>query len=187
MKKTGSIIIVTFTLLIPVSIFCQKCDTIPWSKHRELNWRYFKAMPDNNNNVDALSDVSIFYEISITQHLAKFIVGCNFHPCSSWIKGTPSIRLLQHEQTHFDIAEYHRRLLVKEIINRKYTTDNLKSSVEEFGKTLTSLRKFMDDEYDLETAHSVNDFNQREWTRKIDKLLKKMDLYEGVSFILTLN
>ncbi len=184
MRRT--IIALSFIFLLPAIIFCQKCDTIVWSKHHDLKWRYFKARPDRKNNADALSDISIFYQISTAKRFAKFMVACYFYPCGSWVKVAPTSRLLQHEQTHFDIAEYHKRLLMKEVMNHQYTAGNLNSSVEEFGKMITDLRALMDNEYDLETAHSVNEDKQREWTKKMDNLLKKLNVYEGNSYILTL-
>ncbi len=180
------IIIFCLLIILPVIVFCQRCDSIAWSKHRELKWRYFKALPDRKNNADALSDISIYYTIATSHSLAKFIVGCYFYPCRSWVKISTSVRLLDHEQTHFDIAEYHKRLLMKEIMNRKFTAANIYASVDEFGKMITDLRKDMDNAYDLETAHSVNDEKQKAWTKKMDKLLKKLNVYEGSSYLLTL-
>ncbi len=174
-------------LLLPVILFCQHCDSIAWSKHRDLKWKNFKALADKRSNADALSDISIFYKISTAERFARFMVTCFFYPCKSWVKRASTGRLLEHEQTHFDIAEYHKRLLMKEIMNRRFTSANLFSSVAEFGKMITDLRKDMDEVYDLETHHSVNIEKQKEWSKKMTSLLKKLDEYEGGSYIITLN
>ncbi len=183
--KTAVVLLLLFFL--PARVFCQHCDSIPWSKHHDLKWKYFKARPDRNSKVDALSDISIYYNISTTGRFAQFLVTCFFYPCSSWVKKASSYRLLEHEQTHFAIAEYHKRLLMKEIMNHKFTIANIYSSVKEFGKMITDLRKEMDEQYDLETNHSINEDKQKEWTKKMGKLLKKLDDYEGGSYLITLN
>lgn len=184
MTRTAILLCILF--LLPVMGFCQHCDSIPWSKHHDLKWRNFKALADKRSNADALSDISIFYKISTAERFAKFMVTCFFYPCRSWVKKASTSRLLEHEQTHFDIAEYHKRLLMKEIMNRRFTNTNIFSSVAEFGKMITDLRKDMDEVYDLETSHSLNLEKQKEWTKKMSTLLKKLDDYEGGSYIITL-
>jgi len=187
MQVIKLLISVLFLVLLPFILFSQRCDSITWSKHHDLKWRYFKAQPDPKNNAAALTEASIYYQISTTHRFAKFTVTCSFYPCKSWVKTRSTYRLLEHEQTHFDIAEYHKRLLMKEIMNRQYTAANIFASVQEFGKMITDLRKEMDDMYDLETNHSLNEEKQKEWTKKIDKLLKKLDVYEGGSYLIALN
>ena len=185
MARTAILLCILF--LLPVMGFCQHCDSIAWSKHHNLKWRNFKALADKRSNADALSDISIFYKISTAERFASFLVTCFFYPCKSWVKKASTAWLLEHEQTHFDIAEYHKRLLMKEIMNRHFTNANIFSSVAEFGKMITDLRKDMDEVYDLETNHSLNREKQKEWTKKMDNLLKKLGEYEGGSYIITLN
>jgi hypothetical protein len=180
-------ILFCFLFLLPVIMYCQRCDSIAWSKHHDLKWKNFKALADRRSTADALSDISIFYKISTAERFARFLVTCFFYPCKSWVKRVSTGRLLEHEQTHFDIAEYHKRLLMKEIMNRKFTAANIFSSVEEFGKMITDLRKDMDEVYDLETNHSLNMEKQKEWSIKMSNLLKKLGDYEGGSYIITLN
>ena len=181
------VLILSLLLFLPAIIFCQHCDSIAWSKHRDLKWKNFKGSPDRVSKAAALTEASISYQITTAQRFAKFIITCSFYPCKSWVKTHSTYRLLEHEQTHFDIAEYHKRLLMKEIMNRTFTAANILPSVQEFGKMIIDLRKEMDDMYDLETNHSINEAKQNEWTRKMDKLLKKLDVYEGSSYLIALN
>ena len=187
MQMAKAAIILSFLFLLSAILFCQHCDSIPWSKHHDLKWKYFKAQPDSHSKADALTDASIYYQISTAEKFARFVVTCSFYPCKSWVKSTSTYRLLEHEQTHFTIAEYHKRLLMKEIMNRKFTAANIFSAVQEIGKMITDLRKDMDEVYDLETFHSVNEDKQKVWTKKMNKLLKKLDSYEGGSYMVTLN
>lgn len=187
MQRARLLFILSAGLFLPILSFCQHCDSIPWLKHHNLKWKYFKAKPDPKNNAAALTSASIYYEVSMIERFAKFTVSCSFYPCKSWVRHGSTDRLLEHEQTHFDIAEYHKRLIMKEVMNRKFTVANVFAGVQEMGAIITGLRKEMDELYDLDTSHSINEKKQKEWTRKVDRLLKNVSDYDGSSFIIKLN
>ena len=87
-------------------------------------------------------------------------------------------QLLIHEKYHFNITEYHARLLRKEIIaigKEKLKTDKLKSLHIKYLK----LANKMQDEYDRESEHNKVYEKQRYWELKVDDLLRQTTLYKN--------
>jgi len=166
--------------------FGQSCDSIRWSDH-SLKWKYYKAKPDAKSNMSALTESHIYYEIALLNDLAKFTVSCSMLTCKSWVKKERNKALLQHEQTHFDIAEYHKRLMVKEVEAQKLSARDVFDRVKQIGNNILQQRKAMEDLYDLETYHSTIEKKQKEWTKKLHKLLKKTNDFEKSEFIIHLN
>ncbi len=164
----------------------QPCDSIRWADH-SLKWKYFKAKPDAKSNMSALTESHIYYEIALLNKLAKFTISCSMLTCKSWVKKERNKALLQHEQTHFDIAEYHKRLMVKEVLAQKFNTGDVFDKVKQIGNNILQQRKAMEDLYDLETYHSTIEKKQKSWNRKLQKLLKKTNDFEKEEFILQLN
>lgn len=184
MNKTA---ILAFFLLGFIHSYGQRCDSIEWSKRHDLKWKYFKGKPDKKIKATALSEPHIFFEYTTIANTAKFRFSCNFSTCHSWLKGKGTDNLLQHEQTHFDISEYYKRVLVKEIIDNKYSNKDLAVRVNEISKQILKIRKETDELYDGETNHSINEEQQKEWTKKIRKLIKKMDDYDNETYTIKLH
>ncbi len=176
----------TTMLFMVVVALAQPCDSIRWSDH-SLKWKYFKAKPDARSNMSALTESHIYYEIALLNKLAKFTISCSMITCKSWVKKERNKALLQHEQTHFDIAEYHKRLMVKEVLAQKFNTGDVFDKVKQIGNNILQQRKAMEDVYDLETYHSTIEKMQKAWTRKLHKLLKKTNDFEKEKFIIQLN
>ena len=175
-----------FLVTMPFSLYSQHCDSIQWSGRHELKWKYFKGKPDRKSNANALSEPHIYYEYFIAGHSAKFRFSCSFSTCHSWVKRTRTKNLLRHEQTHFDIAEYHKRLLVKEILTQRFTLNDVFARVKSFGDQIDQLRRKADEMYDLDTNHSINEQKQKEWTKKIHKLIRKLTDFDKPDYVVTL-
>lgn len=187
MKKGMFFFIFVAAFTLPQLCKGQRCDSILWSEHHSLKWRYFKGKPDLKNNMAALSESHIFYEISTANTLAKLFVTCSFLTCKSWVKTTTSHLLLQHEQTHFDIAEYHRRLMVKEVMSQTFSNKDIISRVQAIGLKINQQRFAMDELYDIDTYHSVNEDKQHEWSKKVKKLLRELSAFEKDSYLISLH
>ncbi len=77
--------------------------------------------------------------------------------------------LLRHEQYHFNITEYHSRLM------SKYLNKKKAHSAEDYELELKNIRERMwkmQEKYDKETNHSLNTEQQSFWENKIKELLK---------------
>jgi hypothetical protein len=190
MKITGSHKIFFIFLLSSIICFCsysQRCDSILWTGYNTLKWKHFKGYPDRNSQASALSESSINYRFSVTSNLINFKFSCSFSTCASWMKSAASYSLLEHEQIHFDLAEYHKRLMAKEVVSQKFTSHDLTEKIQAIAKRIDALRIEADLLYDTETNYSRNDEKQREWLRKIRKMIKTLDEYDRSSYLVKLN
>jgi hypothetical protein len=175
-----------FLCLLCLSSYAQKCDSIIWSSHRQLKWRDFKGYPDRTSLANAVTEPHIYFHYSAISNLASFRFSCTFSTCNSWAKSAVPHSLLEHEQLHFDLAEYHKRLLVKQIINQRFTSVNLREKVTEIWNLVGKLNKETSALYDMETNHSLNEESQKAWSKKVRKLLKELDEYNKSNYIITL-
>ncbi len=97
---------------------------------------------------------------------------CQFNPTRSWTKERSSEYLLNHEQRHFDLTEYHTRVFKRKI--REFNFETPKTAVRELKKLFDqqlALHDAMQEDYDEQTNHSINQTNQIIWDAKIDSLL----------------
>lgn len=160
-----------------------------WEEGIQLKWDDFQAKPQKNGEVAALSSIAIPYGIQLNNdgelHLSLRVC---FEKNNSWSKKVyQDERLLSHEQLHFDIAELHRRKLVKRLKDITLQGNDISGSVEEIIQKYwsTEYRK-MQDRYDEETNFSKNVDAQVKWEKKIKRLLKKSRRYKTVEFVLQL-
>jgi hypothetical protein len=167
--------------------YSQRCDSILWMGYNTLKWEHFKGYPDHKSQASALSESSINYQFSITSNLVNFKFSCSFFTCASWIKGATSYSLLEHEQVHFDLAEYHKRLMAKEVVSQHFTSNNFKEKVHAIATRIDALRTEADSLYDRETNYSLNGYKQKEWLRKIRKMVKTLDEFERSGYLVKLN
>jgi hypothetical protein len=184
----GKIFFILFlSSFICLCSYSQRCDSILWTGYNTLKWKHFKGYPDRRSQASALSESSINYRFSIASNLINFKFSCSFSTCASWIKTAASYSLLEHEQVHFDLAEYHKRLMAKEVLNQKFTSRDLGEKMDAIAKRIDSLRIEADILYDTETNYSRNEYKQREWLRKIRKMMKTLDEYDRSSYLVKLN
>jgi len=186
MRVAGKYLCFLFLVISPFFAHSQRCDSIEWSAHHHLKWKYFKGKPDKKSTATALSEPHIYYECSITSNFAKLLFSCSFSTCDSWVKGKGTKKLLQHEQTHFDIAEYYMRSLVKEILRQKFSANDVLVRVKAIGDQVKKLRRESDELYDLDTNHSLNEQRQKEWTKKVNKMIRGLDDFDKASYIISL-
>jgi hypothetical protein len=173
-------------LLAPVFSYSQRCDSVAWSKHHHLKWKYFKSRPDRSNPATALSEIKIRQVFSVSGHTGTLTVSCSFSTCSSWTKNKNSRNLLAHEQTHFALGEYYKRLLVKEIMDQHFSVQDAPARIMAAGLEMNRRRKEENDRYDIETNHSMNPDQQKEWTKRVNKMLRKLSKYDKATYTFAL-
>jgi hypothetical protein len=155
-------------------------DTIYWSPCYKLKWEDFKGKLDSASEFDAISSITIDYNIT-QQTLGKITsvkVFCFFNKIKSKIKSYDST-LLNHEQVHFNIAELFTRKLRKEFQNKFQNKNAL--SLNEAESIYSAIKKDYDEMnilYDNETDYSKNKVLQKKWTQKISKELLSLRLYQ---------
>tara|TARA_B110000046_G_scaffold112201_1_gene119341 strand:+ start:34517 stop:34810 length:294 start_codon:yes stop_codon:yes gene_type:complete len=87
--------------------------------------------------------------------------------------------LLGHEQLHFDIAEIHRRIIVKAILNTKFSAQNYESELKELvTKIWDEDYREMQDLYDAETNFSRLFQAQIDWNKLVASKLIKLNSFK---------
>jgi hypothetical protein len=128
-----------------------------WTSDYNLSWSDFKAEEEPELSLSALSKIAIPYTYSSDGEVdATVTLSTVFMKYESWYKrGKENHILLDHEQLHFDIAEIHRRLIVKAIKNSKFTSDGYDSELKKIVTDIwdTSYGE-MQDKYDSETNYA---------------------------------
>ncbi len=109
-----------------------------------------------------------------------------FYKKQSWVKPSvfDSYRLL-HEQTHFNITEIFARLVRKKIqSNPKYYKENF-DEIKKLVFDYTNECDKYQDQYDLETRHSLDSSKQAIWNQKIIDSVNTLSKYQGTTIKLS--
>ena len=150
---------------------------LEWKAIRPIQWTDFKAKPDTTVHYYAVTssgiDMSGQAKTVGNQSYIKFHVTANFDFNKSWVKiEKASDELLRHEQYHFNISELHARILRKELSLLDKTDPKILKKVNKLFDQVHASSIKMQELYDEETNHSINELAQEEWEKKIDKQLQ---------------
>lgn len=153
-------------------------NEILWSKSRKLAWEDFQGKPDKNSKFGAGTSARIGFKYEVFDDYIIFNFPAYFTCSLSWSKFKNSPELLKHEQLHFDINELAARKIRQEC--NKHESKKLSESSDIIQKIYDrnhNYRDSIDNEYDSETEHGVNQSKQKEWELKIAKELAALDAY----------
>lgn len=162
------------------------CDSIIWKANRKLTWADFKGTPAPNDRVSARTRSNFVREWSAKDATLKTTMICFFSPCLSWSRNKTSERLLRHEQGHFDITEYYKRIYYKRIAEANYTPETLPDILKAAYQSITQECGAMQEAYDLETNHSLIAARQTEWEQKITYLLNTVKDFDKEELVVAL-
>lgn len=98
-----------------------------------------------------------------------FQLYCAFDKQKSWMK-VKTDYILNHEQKHFDLSEAFTKKLEAEL-NSLSETKNVMADANKLFVSENSLCEKMQQQYDNETKHGINEVEQQRWNQKIDSLL----------------
>jgi hypothetical protein len=154
-------------------------DTLFYDPKTPLTWDDFRAQP-RTSRFSAAVFPSFAYEgesktsngvVNIIITVKVFVVRD-----ASWVKAGRDAYGLNHEQRHFDIVK-----LVAERFKQKITPENL--TVADYNSIiqnqfLDSWREMtrMQEQYDSETGHGLNQLAQADWNQRIDADLEKFGI-----------
>ena len=171
-----AILLVTFNLF---EIFPDK-DKISWEENRPLKWKDFKGKIPNKNTDDyAITSINFSYEILAGN---KILISNYMNKKKSWvIKDKQTDNLLKHEQYHFNLSEGYAREMRKAM--QKIEIPSTKNIQLVYAEWIQK-HKEAQEQYDRETAHSVNRAEQIKWENKIDSLLNSLSEYKSKIVIL---
>ena len=163
-------------LLLPLQIFAQRSNLVPWSLERRLTWNDFQgSVPANAPNA-ALTSSTIGFNYGYSETGFTYSITCSFDKKLSWGR-IKNAYILGHEQGHFDIAELYARKFNKALANYKVNHRTLKSDVNNLYMSLMQEHSRTQNQYDDETDFSRNPDEQLRWLKKIDKMLDDYKAY----------
>lgn len=171
-------ILVCFLVILSGSTFAQ----IKWAEGK-LGWEDFAGAIPSDSKFDALTYSAISLDFEGQNIILNFNIETLFYPEKSWKKAGVDKYILKHEQGHFDITEYHARLLRKNLKSYKYKSfATIAPDVEQMFKEASDAANAMQVKYDHETDHSINRKKQAKWNKKIQKMLSKTSSYKKTNF-----
>ena len=162
------------SLLLNSFLFSQE---IEWQETRKIEFSDFKGKSPAISNFAANSMISINYKVlskSIWTGKIKIKIFATFDSEKSWVslQYLNQNGLLEHEQIHFDIAEFFSRKLSKVLVEKV-------DSVEKFNRDFQILYDKVYQEYidfqnlfEEETSYGTNIEKQKIWKERVDNLLK---------------
>jgi hypothetical protein len=153
---------------------------VPWSAIRRLSWPDFRGAAPTGGVEGAQTAYGLFYGLRCTRALFQFEVVTGFLPAESWVK--PSVlaspdesrRTLEHEQTHFDLAEVYARRM------RRYFTDLVQPCSQSLDRWRSVAERYISDEataqdrYDDETRHGLIPARQQAWNKEVADQLQEL-------------
>jgi hypothetical protein len=172
-------ILVFLFLATAAGVSCQEENAILWDPGHRLKWSDFKAEPQENSPVAAITASGISYRFSAMDGGKKMEVDCSintfFYPESSWYRPElASQNILSHEQLHFDISELFARKMRARVERFSFTSDVKAEMNQIYEQILKELQSFQK-RYDEETNFSRKVEKQIEWNNKIAQALQARD------------
>lgn len=159
----------------------QAGDTVFYGSRRLLNWNDFTGAPKASSKYAAAVFPGFSYEgqsevvdgvINLNLVMKVFVV-----KSASWVKGAArDAYSLNHEQRHFDIVK-----LVAERFKQKIKPENLTladyNSMVQY-QYIESFREMnrLQDQYDTETRHGIDEAAQQRWNQRIEEEFKALGL-----------
>ena len=149
----------------------QGANIIPYQSGNKLKWNDFievKSLGD----AAAESSTSISYDYYENNGSVKVKVYCLFDKSHSFVlKGKRTDYILNHEQGHFDIT-YLFAMKFKQELSR--TSDLSEGNVYSIYLRVIKQWDLFQEQYDLETDHSINVNGQRIWDVHLYKSLENL-------------
>ena len=150
-------------------------DSIYYTPKRPLTWADFQSKIPNSKY-----EAEVFPTLGYDEHteIIKGII--NLHiavkaclpKSASWAKeGSKNDYTLNHEQRHFDIVKIAAEHFKQKIKSRNLPTNNYDGPINE--EYLDAYREMnnLQKQYDDETHHGTDVFEQQKWNKKIDREL----------------
>ena len=171
---------------LPILSFSQKSKYVCWTENNKLDISCFcpisqDSVEEKYANFGAVSVPHMKY-IHPNQVVAVLDIE------ESWIvkelleDSLQIIRILNHEQKHFDITEIYTRKArnnIQKIIDNNLGSDFLSKILYKIDSELLSYQLL----YDLETNNGLDIKKQEYWNKKIENELKQLEKYRNKSII----
>lgn len=129
-----------------------------------MEWLWSKS--PKKTNYAAITQASIGYDYEIIEvngsEKIVFDVQPYFFPKKSWVKyRTPE--LLNHEQGHYDLVKIFAYDLRNILENYDFPEENYDEVIREIVAKRAEYYQLLQQQYDKETQHGINQITQQEW------------------------
>jgi Bacterial protein of unknown function (DUF922) len=156
-------------------------DTIIWTSNRKLTWNDFQGSP-NSDYYAALSNCAFSQSIEPQRVQDTGVIYIYIRAAllkkGSWVqKDKANQDILNHEQIHFDIAEWHVRKLRKAISDAKLDLQNYEQVINRLTVIAWEEYSRTQKDYDAETEHGTIDKEQTKWNNLVAEKLKEFEDY----------
>lgn len=157
---------------------------IGYSRNRPLVIDDFIAKPDELSLAAAqtASAINVKFATNIDdgQIRVQVLVAAYFDKTRSWFatKYQRNVKIMAHEQTHFDITALKACELVDTLRQLKLTKDNYQEKLEQLHAQKVNELNAWQKKYDEETRHGINTLMQEKWNKLVNDLLEKQSCYK---------
>jgi hypothetical protein len=148
-----------------------KRDTVHYLS-RSVTWNDFRAEPHESKFSAAIfPTIALGTQLTIKDNKLIAVLKPQVYmiPSQSWAKDfAKDVSGLKHEQIHFDITKVLMDRLLKKLKNiEAQTIDDLSSIIQyEYLEAYREMNRIQD-VYDSETNHNLNDGKQAQWAKKV--------------------
>ena len=142
---------------------------VAWSTRR-LTWDDFQGAPPADGSEGAITAYTLYSAWKCRGDVFEFHIVAGFRPRQSWVRAvvlrdTVQRRtVLVHEQTHFDLAEVHARLMRRAFRDLERPCQQSDRQLSALAQRLGQAEKAEQRRYDAETRHGLLGDEQARWT-----------------------
>ena len=188
LSHSQAVMLVTAALLaLTVMVASQSAtatdDIIVWSAERKLTWDDFKARPPSGSLGGARAALGFGFTFGCRDNQLQVHVAARFHPQQSWVtyriisSGLASRVGLQHEQTHFDLAEVYARRIRKYFRELKDPCPRSDAELEALAEPLFREEGAAQRRYDKETENGQLGGRQERWDKDVARQLGELSAF----------
>ena len=141
-----------------------------WSAARRLTWDDFQGDPPADGSEGAITSYTLYSAWKCRGSVFEFRVIAGFRRRQSWVKAvvlndtTQRRTVLGHEQTHFDLAEVHARIMRRTFRELARPCAKSDGQLSALAQRLADEEKAEQRRYDAETKHGLLAAQQAAWT-----------------------
>ena len=138
----------------------------------KIDWSYFEGEPIDTSEFAAVIYTFNIWKVNQVFNYPQAIMVSKLDPKSSWVEEDQlsNMRLLNHEQGHFNITEIHTRKAEDSISKAWGNSANQIESIIEF---YVDQKDKMQTYYDKTTNHGLDTILQQKWNRWFNLELKR--------------
>ena len=149
-----------------------------WAAGRRLTWHDFQGDPPTDGSEGAKTAYTLYSAWKCRGSAFEFRVIAGFRPRQSWVKAvvlndtTQRRSVLGHEQTHFDIAEVHARIMRRAFRDLARPCSTTDAQLSALAQRLAQDEKAEQRRYDAETNHGLRASQQGAWSAAVARRLR---------------